>query len=95
MPTSAAASAASAYLEKRFPGMKGAPLVEARVCQYENSSDQHFILDRHPAVENVWLLGGGSGHGFKHGPAIGEMAANAVLGKAAPEPAFALKRFVR
>jgi glycine/D-amino acid oxidase-like deaminating enzyme len=30
------------------------------------------VIDRHPAWENAWLVGGGSGHGFKHGPTIGE-----------------------
>ncbi len=92
-PTAAGAAAARAYMEMRFPGMKGAPLVESRVCQYENSSDHHFILDRHPAAENLWLLGGGSGHGFKHGPAFGEMAANAILGKAAADSTFRISRF--
>ena len=58
------------YLALRFPRMKDAPLIETRVCQYENTPDNHFIIDRHPAAENVWLLGGGSGHGFKHGPAL-------------------------
>jgi glycine/D-amino acid oxidase-like deaminating enzyme len=92
-PTSEALRAAREYMEFRFPGMKGAPLVESRVCQYENSTDTHFILDRHPQAANVVLLGGGSGHGFKHGPALGEMAAKLVLGQA-PEPAlFSLARF--
>jgi glycine/D-amino acid oxidase-like deaminating enzyme len=92
-PTSEALRAAREYMEFRFPGMKGAPLVESRVCQYENSTDTHFILDRHPQAANVVLLGGGSGHGFKHGPALGELAAKLVLGQA-PEPAlFSLARF--
>ena len=39
--------------------MKDAPLLESRVCQYENSPDNNFIIDRHPKYENVWLLGGG------------------------------------
>ena len=56
-----------------------AALLESRVCQYENTADHHFILDRHPEAENVWIVGGGSGHGFKHGPAMGEMVANAIL----------------
>ncbi len=56
-----------------------APLIETRVCQYEQTPDSHFIVDRHPANENVWLLGGGSGHGFKHGPAVGEMMAELIL----------------
>lgn len=81
------------YLASRFPGMKDAPLLEARVCQYENSPDGHFILDRHPEVENLWFLGGGSGHGFKHGPAMGEMAAEALLGRREPPKMFRLERF--
>jgi glycine/D-amino acid oxidase-like deaminating enzyme len=81
------------YLEFRFPGMKGAPLVESRVCQYEVSPDGRFILDRHPRVSNLWLAGAGSGHGFKHGPAIGERVADMVLGARPPDPFFTLARF--
>jgi glycine/D-amino acid oxidase-like deaminating enzyme len=78
-------AAARGFLGRRFPGMSAAPLLESRVCQYENSTDQNFILDRHPEAENVWVVGGGSGHGFKHGPVMGEMVGNAILGlKAAP-----------
>jgi glycine/D-amino acid oxidase-like deaminating enzyme len=69
---------ARCYLAYRFPGMKGAPLVESRVCQYEDTTDHNFIIDHHPANQNVWIVGGGSGHGFKHGPALGEMAAKLV-----------------
>jgi len=67
------------YVGFRFPALRDAPLIETRVCQYEQTPDSHFIVDRHPANENVWLLGGGSGHGFKHGPAIGEMMAELIL----------------
>ena len=67
------------YIAFRFPAMKDAPLVESRVCQYEQTRDSNFILDRHPRMENIWLLGGGSGHGFKHGPALGEMMAKLIL----------------
>jgi glycine/D-amino acid oxidase-like deaminating enzyme len=73
--------------------LQDAPLVESRVCQYENSPDTHFILDRHPQATNVVLLGGGSGHGFKHGPAIGEMTAQFVLGQAPADALFKLARF--
>ena len=62
---------ARAYLRLRFPELSGAPVVETRVCQYETTPDGQFILDRHPELENVWIAGGGSGHGFKHGPMIG------------------------
>ena len=69
------------FLAQRFPGLKDAPLLETRVCQYENTSNGDFLIDRHPAFDNVWLVGGGSGHGFKHGPALGEyVAARAVEG---------------
>jgi len=85
--------AARRYLGFRFPALKGAPLLEARVCQYEGTPDSHFILDRHPQAQNLWLLGGGSGHGFKHGPALGELAAEIVLEKRTPEPLFQLGRF--
>jgi sarcosine oxidase len=63
---------ARAYLRRRFPGLAGRPVLETRVCQYESTPDRHFLIDRHPEWENVWLVGGGSGHGFKHGPRIGE-----------------------
>jgi glycine/D-amino acid oxidase-like deaminating enzyme len=81
------------YLGYRFPGMKNAPLLESRVCQYENTSDQNFIIDRHPQNENMWLVGGGSGHGFKHGPALGEMVANLVLKDERADAIFRLARF--
>jgi glycine/D-amino acid oxidase-like deaminating enzyme len=81
------------YLGFRFPGMKDAPLLETRVCQYEDTPDGNFIIDRHPEASNVWLVGGGSGHGFKHGPALGEMVAELVTeGKQADE-LFRLARF--
>lgn len=81
------------YLAYRFPGMKDAPLLESRVCQYENTSDNNFIVDRHPAKQNVWIVGGGSGHGFKHGPALGEMVAKLVLKEETADPQYRLARF--
>jgi sarcosine oxidase len=83
------------YLAYRFPGMKDAPLVETRVCQYENTTDHNFIVDRHPGNTNVWIVGGGSGHGFKHGPALGEMVARLVLKDESANPLFQLTRFGR
>jgi glycine/D-amino acid oxidase-like deaminating enzyme len=80
------------YLGFRFPGMKDAPLTESRVCQYEQTLDSDFIVDRHPLAGNVWLLGGGSGHGFKHGPALGELVAKLVLEDGEPENYWSLKR---
>jgi sarcosine oxidase len=90
VPTAEGIAAMRAYLAERFPALASAPLVEARVCQYENTSNGDFLMDRHPALENVWLVGGGSGHGFKHGPAMGEHVAGRLAGTVAPEPRFSL-----
>ena len=83
--TPAGIERARAFLAERFPALAAAPLLSAEVCQYENSPDGNLIVDRHPHAKNVWLLGGGSGHGFKLAPAAGELAAQAVLaGKDVP-----------
>lgn len=82
-----------AYARRRFPSLADAPITEARVCQYENTPDNDFILDRHPSLDNVWIAGGGSGHGFKHGPAIGEFVAGLVTGKLRARTEFELGRF--
>jgi sarcosine oxidase len=79
------------YVARRFPALKDAPIVETRVCQYENSSNGDFLVDRHPEMENVWLVGGGSGHGFKHGPALGEYVAGQLLDGSSAEPRFSLE----
>jgi glycine/D-amino acid oxidase-like deaminating enzyme len=81
------------YIAFRFPALKNAPLLEARVCQYEQTPDSNFIMDRHPKNESIWLLGGGSGHGFKHGPAIGELLSDLILKEKEAEPIFRLSRF--
>ena len=81
------------YVSFRFPALKNAPLIESRVCQYEQTSDSHFIIDRHPAMDKVWLVGGGSGHGLKHGPVIGEMTAELILKDREPRPIWRLARF--
>jgi monomeric sarcosine oxidase len=81
---------ARSYVARRFPALKNAPIVETRVCQYENTSNGDFLIDRHPEVENVWLAGGGSGHGFKHGPAFGEYTAALVCGKGKAQARFSL-----
>jgi sarcosine oxidase len=84
------AEAVRNYVARRFPALRDAPIVEARVCQYENTSSGDFLVDRHPKMKNVWFAGGGSGHGFKHGPALGEYIAGQILDGASPEPRFSL-----
>lgn len=79
------------YIARRFPSLAGRPMTEARVCQYENSANGDFLIDYHPRLENVLLVGAGSGHGFKHGPAVGEHAARLITGRTrVPEQRFSL-----
>ena len=92
VPSPEALARARDLLRERFPALADAPLLEARVCQYESTRDGHFLIDRHPEAQNAWLLGGGSGHGFKLGPALGERVAAWVLGREEPLAKFALAR---
>jgi sarcosine oxidase len=78
------------YLQQHIPSLMHAPIVETRVCQYENTWNGDFLIDRHPQFENVWIAGGGSGHGFKHGPALGEYLSQRILHGAPGEPRFSL-----
>jgi len=90
--TEAGVARARHLLAERFPELAKAPLISAEVCQYENSPDGNLIIDHHPEARNVWFVGGGSGHGFKLSPAVGEMAAQRILsGKEVPKM-FGLER---
>jgi glycine/D-amino acid oxidase-like deaminating enzyme len=82
---------ARAWLARRLPALAGAPIVESRVCQYENTASGDFLIDRHPDHSNLWIAGGGSGHGFKHGPAVGEYLAQLIATDKAPDSRFALQ----
>jgi glycine/D-amino acid oxidase-like deaminating enzyme len=90
VPSAGGLAAARDILGQRFPALRDAPLLEARVCQYENTSNGDFLIDRHPDFTNVWLVGGGSGHGFKHGPAVGEYVTARVLDGGAVDSRYSL-----
>ena len=79
-----------AFVERRFPLLAARPFTEFRVCQYENSSNGDFLIDRHPTLEGAYLLGGGSGHGFKHGPEVGRAMSELVVNGTPPDARFAL-----
>jgi glycine/D-amino acid oxidase-like deaminating enzyme len=82
------------FAAKWFPALARQPLVDSRICQREDSVDDHFIVQPHPDLTNVWLVGGGSGHGYKHGIMLGDYVARRVTGQDRnPELAatFALK----
>ncbi|WP_169976744.1 NAD(P)/FAD-dependent oxidoreductase [Tautonia rosea] len=84
---------ARSLLAKRFPGMADAPLIAASVCQYTEAIDGRFLADRLQGSTNAWIVTGGSGHGFKHGPAVGESVAALVLGDRTPESDQAFSTF--
>ena len=90
LPSPARIAHAREFLAQRFPALAPAPLLGAEVCQYENTSNGDFVIDRHPAFDNVWIAGGGSGHGFKHGPAVGEYLVERMLNAGPVEPRFSL-----
>ena len=84
-PSADGLAAARGFAAARLPALRTAPLLEARVCQYANTPSGDLLLDRHPGHENVWLAGGGSGHGFKLGPAVGAYVASRIGGTAPAE----------
>ena len=89
-PTAPYRGQVRAFVAERFPALKDAPVIETRVCQYENTETGNYLVDRHPQMENVWIVGGGSGHGFKNGPAMGEYVASVVARGAPLEELFTL-----
>jgi sarcosine oxidase len=83
------------FVEPYFPSLPDGP-VESAVCTYTNTPDGHFIIDRHPGHANVFVISACSGHGFKFAPAIGEVVAETVTGRAprADMSPFGIGRFV-
>lgn len=90
VPSDSRIRQAREFLARRFPALAKAPLIGAEVCQYENTSNGDFVIDRHPSLDNVWIAGGGSGHGFKHGPAVGAYLVQRMLEDGPVEPRFGL-----
>ena len=94
LPTADKLREARKFIDHRFPLLANAPVSYTEVCQYDNSLDGHFIIDYHPEFKDVLLMTGSSGHGFKMGPALGEMISKHLL-KGMPLPSnFLLNRFV-
>jgi sarcosine oxidase len=78
------------FVRQRMPGLSDAPIVETRVCQYEYAENKNYLLDRHPDFTNVWIAGGGSGHGFKNGPMVGTYVAKLVTNQELTDPLFSI-----
>ncbi len=79
------------YIAKRLPALAGSPVIASRVCQYENTHSGDFLIDRHPEFPNIWFLGGGSGHGFKHGPAVADYIVGRLEDRVPEESIFTLE----
>jgi len=90
VPSTAKKRESREYLARRFPALGRAPLVGNRVCPYSLTADLNFLIAPHPEYERVWLLGGGSGHGFKHGPALAEHVERLLNEDEPPDPRFGL-----
>jgi glycine/D-amino acid oxidase-like deaminating enzyme len=78
------------FLKRRFPALADQPFAARASCHYSLTGDTHFIAAPHPEHDTVWIVGGGSGHGFKHGPAFAELLADQLAARSAPDPRFAL-----
>jgi sarcosine oxidase len=58
-----------------LPALAG-DCVHSATCMYSNTSDEHFVITRHPDYANVTVACGFSGHGFKFVPVVGEIVAD-------------------
>jgi len=81
-----------AVLVNRFPALTSPGLVKHHTCVYENSLDGDFIMDRKSNGRLIYLAGS-SGHGFKMGPAVGQMVLDAVSGEQELPSEFSIVRF--
>lgn len=68
-----------AFFSEFIPGLADARVREARVCIYNNTPDDDFIIDWHPQLDGVLVVTGFSGHGFKFGPTIGRIVAELLM----------------
>jgi glycine/D-amino acid oxidase-like deaminating enzyme len=66
------------FLASSFPSLADVPIVSTRRCLYSDTLDEHLWIDRHPARPGLVVAAGGSGHGFKFGPILGGLIADAV-----------------
>lgn len=80
-PSAAEEQSVRAWLAGSVPGLSRAPLARSRLCFYDNTPDEDFLLGPHPAREGVLLAVGFSGHGFKFAPAVGEALAQWCAGE--------------
>ena len=72
------AAEALAFVRARLPDLAAGTVVEGRSCLYTTTPDDHFLVDRVPGADRIFVAGGGSGHGFKFGGSLGPLIVDAV-----------------
>ena len=87
-------------LAEKIPSLYDQPLVYTTTCMYTIiPSDEHFLIDFHPTYQGnndekghnsdlsnrVLIVSACSGHGFKFGSVIGEVAADLLMGEEVKE----------
>lgn len=78
-PTQEQTDALRARLVDRFPALERATLKSTFQCTYDATPDENFLIGRVPQLDRLFFVGGMSGHGFKHAPAIGSAVASTIL----------------
>jgi sarcosine oxidase len=73
------------YLARYVPNLAGRCL-DARVCMYTNSPDEHFVISVHPDHPQVTIACGFSGHGYKFCSVVGEILADLATEGSTPHP---------
>lgn len=76
----AATEALREFLRLRMPRLAGAEIVSDRLCPYCDTQDGDFWVAAHPELQGLVVAAGGSGHGFKFAPVLGELVAAALEG---------------
>ncbi|KAE8145503.1 FAD dependent oxidoreductase [Aspergillus avenaceus] len=72
-------------LRQLLPSLADRPFVQTRICWYTDTPEGHFIITYHPDHPNLFLATGGSGHGYKFLPVLGDKIVDALEGKLEPE----------
>jgi sarcosine oxidase subunit beta len=75
----------SECVTRRYPAMEHGSSAGGWASLYDITPDWHPILGALPGVEGLYCAAGGSGHGFKLAPGVGEMMADLILNGEKPD----------
>jgi sarcosine oxidase subunit beta len=86
----------SERVARRYPLMEKGTSSGGWASLYDITPDWHSVMGALPGVEGLYCVAGTSGHGFKLGPAVGEMMADLIINGQRPEAdidMFSARRF--